>query len=443
MDAWRGWAAAHPGTRAELAGADLEALDLRGVELRGANLTGANLRRTRLDGADLSEALLTLAELSEASFSGALLRKADLRDAMGDTTEFAGAALDRADGRGAQLPHCNFSRASLDEARLDGANLSRGKFWGVRLRAASLVGADLSYADFNWSILHGARLQDANLEHAYFVGSSLCNADLSGARLGGTNCQCADLTGANLHRADLTGACLTRSTLVSTNFDAAVLVDCGVYGIAAWDLIGMPARQTDLYVSDEASSKITVDNLEVAQVVHLLLKHHTLRKVIESVTSKAVLILGRFTSERKSILHALADALRSRDFIPIVFDFERVTDRDFTETIKTLAGLSIFVVADITNPRSAPLELQATVPDYQIPFVSILQKGEEPFSMFRDLWTKHDWMLEPVDYVSEQQLLRIVQGAIVDRAMAKHQALRERKQAGPRVLSGEQFDPQA
>jgi hypothetical protein len=29
-----------------------------------------------------------------------------------------------------------------------------------------------------------------------------------------------------------------------------------------------------------------------------------------------------------------------------------------------LAGLSCFVIADITNPRSAPLELQATVPNY-------------------------------------------------------------------------------
>jgi hypothetical protein len=68
-------------------------------------------------------------------------------------------------------------------------------------------------------------------------------------------------------------------------------------------------------------------------------------------------------AERKSVLDALRNALRSRGFLPIVFDFERPKGLDFTETIMTLAGMSCFVIADITNPKSAPLELQATVPD--------------------------------------------------------------------------------
>ena len=51
--------------------------------------------------------------------------------------------------------------------------------------------------------------------------------------------------------------------------------------------------------------------------------------------------------------------------------------------MQLLAGLSRFVIVDITNPRSAPLELQATVPEYMIPFVPIIQEGEEPFAMFR------------------------------------------------------------
>jgi hypothetical protein len=57
----------------------------------------------------------------------------------------------------------------------------------------------------------------------------------------------------------------------------------------------------------------------------------------------------------------------------------------FTETVRLLAGIFCFVIADITNPRSATLELQATVPECMIPFVSILEKGEEPFAMPRDL----------------------------------------------------------
>jgi hypothetical protein len=59
--------------------------------------------------------------------------------------------------------------------------------------------------------------------------------------------------------------------------------------------------------------------------------------------------------------------------------------KDFTETVRLLCNLSKFVIVDITNPRSAPLELQATVPDYMVPFAPILQQGEKPFATFVDL----------------------------------------------------------
>jgi len=116
------------------------------------------------------------------------------------------------------------------------------------------------------------------------------------------------------------------------------------------------------------------------------LDNKKIRDVINTLTSKSVLILGRFAlPERKAILDALRNKLREYDLLPIVFDFDRPTDKDFTETIKTLAGLCYFVIADITNPKSSPLELQATVPDYQIPFVPIIQEGEQPFAMMVDL----------------------------------------------------------
>ena len=47
--------------------------------------------------------------------------------------------------------------------------------------------------------------------------------------------------------------------------------------------------------------------------------------------------------------------------------------------------MSCFVIADITSPRSVPLELEATVPDNKIPFVPIIQKGKPGFSMFTNL----------------------------------------------------------
>jgi hypothetical protein len=135
----------------------------------------------------------------------------------------------------------------------------------------------------------------------------------------------------------------------------------------------------------------------------------------------------------------MAEELRKHNLLPVIFDFERSTDRDFTETIKTLAGMSLFVIADITKPKSAPLELQATVPDYQIPFVTIIQEGEEPFSMFRDLWGKYDWVLQPVKYKSLPVLLRVFKEAILDRAWEKHKELERRKTQEIEALSAEDF----
>jgi hypothetical protein len=85
--------------------------------------------------------------------------------------------------------------------------------------------------------------------------------------------------------------------------------------------------------------------------------------------------------------------------------------------------MSLFVIADITNPSSAPLELQATVPDYQIPFVPILQKGEKPFSMFADLKAKYQWVLPLLEYSSSAVLIKAFKKAIIDEAFEMHKKL--------------------
>jgi hypothetical protein len=71
--------------------------------------------------------------------------------------------------------------------------------------------------------------------------------------------------------------------------------------------------------------------------------------------------------------------------------------------IKTLASLSYFVIAGVTNPKSSPLELQATVPDYQIPFVPLTQEGEQPFGMMVDLQKKYNWVLDMLSYTQSKR----------------------------------------
>ena len=112
----------------------------------------------------------------------------------------------------------------------------------------------------------------------------------------------------------------------------------------------------------------------------------------------------------------------------MMFDFEKPTQRDFTETIKTLAGMSRFIIADITNPKSSPLELQATMPDYMIPFVPIIQEDEKPFAMFQDLKQKYgEWVLDPLEYDTAQGLLDVFDEAVIAPANEKAAQLELKK----------------
>ena len=145
--------------------------------------------------------------------------------------------------------------------------------------------------------------------------------------------------------------------------------------------------------------EVTVDNIEVAQFVYLLLRNEKVRDVIDTIGRKGVLLLGRFTEGRIVVLQRLREELRKRGYLPIVFNFDKPETKDFTETVRLLAGLSKFVIADITNPKSAPLEIQATVPEIMVPFRPIIEEGEKPFAMLTDLWIKHrDWVFEPIYY---------------------------------------------
>jgi hypothetical protein len=110
-------------------------------------------------------------------------------------------------------------------------------------------------------------------------------------------------------------------------------------------------QQQELLITRGGEAEVTVDNIEVAQFVYLLLRNEKIRDVIDTVGKKGVLLLGRFTGGRIAVLGRLRDELRKRGYLPIVFNFDKPETKDFTETIQLLAGLSKFVIADVTKPK--------------------------------------------------------------------------------------------
>jgi Pentapeptide repeats (8 copies) len=182
---------------------------------------------------------------------------------------------------------------------------------------------------------------------------SLSRANLRRANLFKADLWGLDLQSTILIQADLTGANLCNVTLIGTWVNEAKISGSWIHGINVWDLRGEFEEQKDLIITPYGATKIAVDNIKIAQFIYLIMNNVEIRDVINTLTSKSVLILGRFTdSNRKIVLDTLRDKLRAYNLLPIVFDFDRPIDKDYTETVQILAGLSLFTIVDITSSKS-------------------------------------------------------------------------------------------
>jgi uncharacterized protein YjbI with pentapeptide repeats len=297
------------------------------------------------------------------------------------------------------------------------------------LREAHLYRANLNEANLSGANLYQANLIEANLSGAHLMMANLAGANLAGANLSETFLHRAYLHEANLSAAVLTRADLTNAQLVDTVLTKADLTGCRIHGISVWGLkLDERTKQQNLVITRRDETEVTVDNIEVAQFVYLLLHNEKIRDVIDTIGKKGVLLLGRFTGGRIAVLERLREALRDRGFLPMVFNFDKPETKNFTETVRLLAGLSRFVIADVTNPRSAPLELQATVPECMVPFRPIIEEGEEPFAMLEDLWIQHrDWVFEPLYYSSLEALVAALDEKIIKPAEIRFTELLARK----------------
>ncbi|HKU74810.1 MAG TPA: pentapeptide repeat-containing protein [Pyrinomonadaceae bacterium] len=295
-------------------------------------------------------------------------------------------------------------------------DLSRAPLRGTNLQGANLNNAILWKADLAEAQLHRAKLREANLRKANFFAAALPHADL--------------------YRANLTGA-----QFVDTNLENTNLTGCFVYGVSVWDANLDGATQHDLVTADRHSSSNewkpddlkeslpTVDDIEVAQLVYLLQANQKVRNVVDTVSSKVVLILGRFTRKRKAVLDAIKERIRGENLVPIIFDFEGPDARNLTETIVILAALARFVIADITDAKSIPQELHAIVPALpSLPVQPIILASQHEYGMFKD-FAAYLSVLSPFRYNNTDHLLESFNEGIIGPVTRKAAEIAERRQA--------------
>lgn len=362
--------------------------DLRRVILAGRWLRGFNLARAKLDQAILAR------------------------------TDLAGVHLER---------------ASLREADLEYANLSSVHALGADLTGARLRGATLRQGDFRKTIC---------LDETRFVHANLREADFSGAKMAEAELSQADLTKTRFDGADLTRASLSDAILVETSFLGAKLRNANVGGafirrVQTDDKTDQQSLGVDVHVvwerrSGEIIEFTEADDIRLAQFHDVIEEHGSVANLISAGSKRVVLILGRFLPRRKRVLNRLADALRNRGKVPVIYDFPGPEDREMSDTVRFIAGMSQFIVVDMTKASSVPLELQATIPDLMVPVLPIIESGHTVFSMFSDLQRRYSWIQPTVSYKDADQLVRYVDEAILDRADEAAKQIKERRAASAR-----------
>ncbi|MFT5698659.1 MAG: hypothetical protein ACI8ZB_001514 [Desulforhopalus sp.] len=304
--------------------------------------------------------------------------------------------LRRAELNHLKLDSINLAKADLSFADLCASELNNSNLSEADLHAVNFESASLEGVNFNNSKAQYSNFWRAGIGNSTFIDAALYNTDFRE-----TGLENVDFSGANLDFANLAGAYLV----------GANLTNCRIFGVSAWDVNLENAIQDGLIITpsfpynfpDECNDVLTVDNIEVAQFIYMMLSNNSFKNIIDTIVSKAVLILGRFTERRKIVLDSIKSELRKKGYVPIIYDFNGPTSRDLSETVSTLAHLSRFVVADITDAKSIPQELQIIVPSLpSLPIQPIICDCENEYGMFEH-YNRYPWVLDTIIYSENRE----------------------------------------
>lgn len=405
-DAWNKYKKDHPNFKADLSFADLSSIDLSGynlseVNLKSANLTKCVFKETNLFCANCSDSILIEAEFYTCNLNLINLSQADLSKVTLYNSNPRHANLSYANLNSAKIEKTDFSYANLSNINLFEANLSDVNFTSVNCQEANLAKSKLSKIIFFQSDFSGANLVKAYLPFANLSYANFSNANLSEAFLSSAN-----FYRTNLENADLTKALLQKTVLVETKLEGVILTNCFIYGLSAWALDGKPKDQSSLLITPKnRDGAVTVDDLQVGQFIYLLLNNERVRNVIDTITSKTVLILGRFTSERKEILDIIRKELNKYNYVPILFDFENSEHQSLLETVMTLAGMARFIIADISVATMVREELRSIVEKYPSkPIQPILLSTEKKYVTLPEMEKNFKNILPTFTYRNMQEV---------------------------------------
>jgi uncharacterized protein YjbI with pentapeptide repeats len=389
VDVWNNWRMQNP----DVLNPDLSEVQLLMGRLELGNFRGVNFSRSMLFKVSLNGA-----NLEKANLSHCMLNYADLANSNLTSANLMGADLHGADLRNTNIQAANFSNTDLSHTNFSRGDLGQATFTNANFRGAFLPQCKISRFNFSGYDFYGANL----------AGADLTDSDFSGADLSVSTMTDAKLTSCNLSNAKLEYA-----TMIRTNIEQCTLTGARIYGTSTWDLEGAPRDQSNLIITRPEHSTITVDDIDVGQFIYLLLNNKKIRNVIETITSKAVLILGRFTPERKKVLDLIRQELHAYNYVPILFDFEKPDSQFLLETVMTLAGLARFIIADVSDATMVREELRSIVEKYPSKPVQPIVNGKE-YVTLPEIIQGYKSVLQTFTYNHSDELITGLQENIIN-----------------------------
>jgi uncharacterized protein YjbI with pentapeptide repeats len=251
--------------RVELTVAHLNAIGLEARDFSGVDLTGM-----QLPGLDLTDGFLESANLTDTDFTGANLTRTVLAHARLHGTRLTDANLGQANLGSAELVDVDLSRANLTETILEKARIARTSFRGVRFDKTSLLeavfGEDVDFGEATAELmifykvdLRGVRFKGARFTKCAFVECDLRGADLEGVDLSATTLVTCPADGARFSKAVLEGTqFVVGSTLVDADFTGARMPNASLRGL---DLRRVTLRDAVLDGADLSKSDLSGANL--------------------------------------------------------------------------------------------------------------------------------------------------------------------------------------
>jgi uncharacterized protein YjbI with pentapeptide repeats len=389
---------------------------------------------------------MTPPDVHGGSWVNADLRGKDFMDGRFSSCDFRGADLESAcldrstfmdcDFRGAMLDSGRAPGATFTRVRFDGARFHHVDFGGCRFEGGTIEEAEMYHAIFRDAVLDGVSMKSTRVSFSQFEGIKInSKANLNGivfekTPLVGARLEVVDLAESSFRSVDLRNTLwrevnLDLSSFYDVDCDGAELENCHVFGMRICCVRGTPSRQRRITCSALGQPPLLIEDFKLAPFIHELDRDEATGRLIETLATKLVLLLGRFKAGPKELLDRLFAAFRRRGYIPAIIDFKCAGSHSWDEVMLSVAMCAHFVVVDMTDAHAAFAEVPYILASRAVPIKPLIAIGAAEPSQFGGLRRRFAHLLPLFTYDSPESLIDNIDAAVIAPCEAELERLRQ------------------